>query len=47
MDATRLEDRAAIADQMFRYARATDWLETERPPRRVHRRLRVRVATQR
>jgi len=29
MDATRLEDRAAIADQMFRYARATDWLETE------------------
>jgi hypothetical protein len=26
----RLEDRAAIADQMFRYARATDWLETER-----------------
>jgi len=25
----RLEDRAAIADQMFRYARATDWLETE------------------
>jgi len=26
----RLEDRAAITDQMFRYARATDWLETER-----------------
>jgi hypothetical protein len=25
----RLEDRAAITDQMFRYARATDWLETE------------------
>jgi hypothetical protein len=25
----RLEDRSAIADQMFRYARATDWLETE------------------
>ena len=25
----RLEDRAAIADQMFRYARATDWFETE------------------
>jgi 3-phenylpropionate/cinnamic acid dioxygenase small subunit len=25
----RLEDRAAIADQMYRYARATDWLETE------------------
>lgn len=24
----RLDDRAAIADQMFRYARATDWLET-------------------
>jgi 3-phenylpropionate/cinnamic acid dioxygenase small subunit len=24
----RLEDRAAIADQMFRYARATDWLQT-------------------
>jgi SnoaL-like domain len=30
MDGTRLEDRAAISDQMFRYARATDWLETER-----------------
>lgn len=26
----RLEDRAAITDQMFRYARATDWLEPER-----------------
>jgi hypothetical protein len=26
----RLEDRAAIAEQMFAYARATDWLETER-----------------
>jgi hypothetical protein len=26
--AARLEDRAEIADQMFRYARATDWLET-------------------
>ncbi len=26
----RLDDRAAITDQMFRYARATDWLETER-----------------
>jgi len=25
----RLVDRAAIADQMFRYARATDWLETQ------------------
>jgi SnoaL-like domain len=25
----RLADRAAIADQMYRYARATDWLETE------------------
>jgi 3-phenylpropionate/cinnamic acid dioxygenase small subunit len=25
----RLADRAAIADQMFRYARATDWLETD------------------
>jgi len=25
----RLEDRAAITDQMFRYARATDWLEVE------------------
>lgn len=25
----RLDDRAAIADQMHRYARATDWLETE------------------
>jgi len=28
MTLDRLEDRAAIADQMFRYARATDWLET-------------------
>jgi hypothetical protein len=25
----RLEDRAEIVDQMFRYARATDWLETD------------------
>ena len=25
----RLPDRAAITDQMFRYARATDWMETE------------------
>jgi 3-phenylpropionate/cinnamic acid dioxygenase small subunit len=25
----RLEDRAAIADQMFRYARAVDWLEAD------------------
>jgi 3-phenylpropionate/cinnamic acid dioxygenase small subunit len=25
----RLEDRAAIADQMYRYARATDWLATD------------------
>jgi len=25
----RLEDRAAITEQMYRYARATDWLETE------------------
>lgn len=25
----RLDDRAAISDQMYRYARATDWLETE------------------
>lgn len=25
----RLADRAAIADQMFRYARATDWFEVE------------------
>lgn len=25
----RFEDRAAITDQMFRYACATDWLETE------------------
>jgi SnoaL-like domain len=25
----RLEDRWAITEQMFRYARATDWLETE------------------
>jgi 3-phenylpropionate/cinnamic acid dioxygenase small subunit len=25
----RLDDRAAIADQMYRYARATDWLETD------------------
>ena len=26
----RLEDRSAIAEQMFSYSRATDWLETER-----------------
>lgn len=26
----RLEDRATIADQMYRYARATDWFEPER-----------------
>ncbi len=25
----RLEDRVAIEEQMFRYARATDWLETQ------------------
>jgi SnoaL-like domain len=25
----RLEDRYAIAEQMYHYARATDWLETE------------------
>jgi SnoaL-like domain len=25
----RLQDRAAITEQMYRYARATDWLETE------------------
>ena len=25
----RLDDRAAIADQMYRYARATDWLDTD------------------
>ena len=30
MEASRLEDRSAIAEQMYRYARATDWLETER-----------------
>src|SRR5262245_4526752 len=24
----RLEDRSAISEQMFRYARATDWLDT-------------------
>ena len=30
MSIDRLEDRAEIADQMFRYARATDWLETDR-----------------
>ena len=30
MTGDRLEDRAAIADQMFRYARATDWLDTDR-----------------
>lgn len=29
MDDLRLVDRAAIADQMYRYARATDWLDTE------------------
>ena len=28
MTLDRLDDRAAIADQMFRYARATDWFET-------------------
>ena len=28
MGDARLEDRAAIAEQMYRYARATDWLET-------------------
>ena len=27
MDSVRLEDRAEITDQMFLYARATDWLE--------------------
>ena len=30
MAGDRLDDRAAIADQMYRYARATDWLETDR-----------------
>jgi hypothetical protein len=30
MGMDRLEDRAAITEQMFCYARATDWLETER-----------------
>ena len=30
MTMDRLEDRAAITDQMFRYAWATDWLETDR-----------------
>lgn len=25
----RIEDRYAIADQMYRYARATDWLQTD------------------
>ena len=29
MTLDRLEDRAAISDQMFRYARATDWYETD------------------
>jgi hypothetical protein len=29
MTLDRLDDRAGITDQMFRYARATDWLETE------------------
>jgi hypothetical protein len=28
MTLDRLDDRADIADQMYRYARATDWLET-------------------
>jgi hypothetical protein len=28
-DDPRLADRAAITEQMYRYARATDWLETE------------------
>src|SRR4026208_2128596 len=27
-DDPRLADRAAITEQMYRYARATDWLET-------------------
>ena len=29
VDDPRLADRAAITEQMYRYARATDWLETE------------------
>ena len=29
MTDARLVDRAAIAEQMYRYARATDWLETD------------------
>ena len=29
MGSTRLDDRAAISEQMYRYARATDWLETD------------------
>jgi hypothetical protein len=29
MTLDRLADRATITDQMFRYARATDWLKTE------------------
>jgi hypothetical protein len=28
-DDARLADRSAITEQMFRYARATDWLETD------------------
>jgi SnoaL-like domain len=28
-DDPRLEDRSAITEQMNRYARATDWLETD------------------
>ena len=28
-DDPRLADRAAITEQMYRYARATDWLETD------------------
>lgn len=30
MNSARLEDRAEIAEQMYLYARATDWLEPER-----------------
>lgn len=29
MSEARVEDRWAIGEQMYRYARATDWLETE------------------
>ena len=43
----RAADRAAIVEQMYRYARATDWYEPERHRDVFHRRLRVRQPPQR